>query len=381
MCKRMISLLFLAFVTTLPLVKPSVASKTSETAEFHIEASHFQFEPNRIEVREGQRVRLVLHSLDGVHGFAIPEFGVSLRIPEGGVPVEIEFIADNAGVFPFGCSEYCGVGHADMTGEIVVLGASRADETSSTSELVEEADFNIINIPTTLQMGRHRFAFRVTHRFARPLGQGSFVQLLEDFLGLDGGAQIGLELRYGLFRNTQIGVYRTSDRTIQFFGRQRLLEQGTDGPIGLDLSLGIEGKDNFQEDYSPQLGVVLSRRLGSRFALYASPSFVGNTDLLSPDSSDEEDDYTVVLGLGARVLITDTVTIVAELSPRMAGFDGRLGDKSNKFHASFGVEKLLRGHVFQLNFSNEIGTTPAQIARGQQGPEDWFLGFNISRKF
>lgn len=377
----MIRLLVFAFVTTLTLVKPSVASQTSETAEFHIEASHFQFEPNRIDVSEGQRVRLVLHSLDGVHGLAIPEFGVSLRIPEGGVPVAIEFIADKAGVFPFGCSEYCGVGHADMTGEIVVLGASRADETSSTSEPVEEADFNVINIPTTLQMYRHRFAFRVTHRFARPLGQGSLGNLIEDFLGLDGGAQIGLELRFGLFTNTQIGVYRTSDRTIQFFGRHGLLEQETSGPFGLDLSLGIEGTDNFKEDYSPQVGIVLSRRLGSRFALYAAPSFVGNTDLLSPDSSDEEDDYTVVLGLGARVLITDTFTIVAELSPRIAGFDGRLGDQSNKFHASFGVEKLLRGHVFQLNFSNEIGTTPAQIARGQQGPDDWFLGFNISRKF
>jgi len=383
--KWMMRLLLFAFVTTLTLVKPSVASQASETAEFHIAASHFQFEPNRIEVSEGQRVRLVLHSLDGVHGLAIPEFGVSLRIPEGGAPVEIVFIADKAGVFAFGCSEYCGVGHADMTGEIVVLGASRVDETASTSELVEEADFNVVNIPTTLQMDRHRFAFRVTHRFARPLGEGSFGNLLEDFLGLDGGAQIGLELRFGLFSNTQIGVYRTSDRTIQFFGRQGLLDQESGAPIGLDLSLGIEGKDNFQEDYSPQVGVVLSRRLGSRFALYASPSFVGNTDLLSPDSSpdssDEEDDYTVVLGLGARVLITDTVTIVAELSPRIAGFDGRLGDKSNKYHASFGFEKLLRGHVFQLNFSNEIGTTPAQIARGQQGPDDWFLGFNISRKF
>ena len=170
----MIRLLLFAFVTTLTLVKPSVASQTPETAEFYIEASHFQFEPNRIEVNEGQRVRLVLHSLDGVHGLAIPEFGVSLRIPEGGVPVQIEFIADKAGVFPFGCSEYCGVGHAEMTGEIVVLAPSRAGETSSTSELVEEADFTVINIPTTLQVNRHRFAFRVTHRFARPLGDGSY---------------------------------------------------------------------------------------------------------------------------------------------------------------------------------------------------------------
>jgi len=377
--KWMIRLLLFA-VTSLTLVKRSAASQTFETAEFHIEASRFRFEPDRIEVSQGQRVRLVLHSLDGAHGLAIPEFGVSLRIPEGGVPVEIEFIADKAGVFPFGCSEYCGVGHADMTGEIVVLGASRAEETSSTSEFVEEADFNVINIPTTLQMDRHRFAFRVTHRFARPLGQGTLGDLLEDFLGLDGGAQIGLELRYGLFSNTQIGVYRISDRTIQFFGRHGLLEQKTSGPFGLDLSLGIEGTDNFQEDYSLQVGVVLSRRLGSRLALYAAPSFVGNTTLSSSDSN-EEDDYTVVLGLGARVLLTDTFTIVVELSPRIAGFDGRPGDQSNKFHASFGLEKLLRGHVFQLNFSNDIGTTPAQIARGQQGPDDWFIGFNISRRF
>jgi len=39
------------------------------------------------------------------------------------------------------------------------------------------------------------------------------------------------------------------------------------------------------------------------------------------------------------------------------------------------------GHAFQLNFSNDLGTTPAQTARGQQGSDDWFIGFNISRKF
>ena len=130
---------------------------------------------------------------------------------------------------------------------------------------------------------------------------------------------------------------------------------------------------------------MTTQRQGRRecpgIAWYAAPSYVGKPDLLSPDGSDQEDDYTAVIGVGVRVNITDTVTIVGELTPRLAGFDGRLGPKSNKYHGSFGVEKLLRGHVFQLNFSNEIGTTPAQIARGQQGPDDWFLGFNISRKF
>ena len=185
----------LALFTTLMLVKSSAASQDPETAEFHIVASQFRFEPNRIEVTEGQLVRLVLRSVDTVHGLALPEFGVSLRVPESGVPVEVLFVADKAGVFAFGCSEYCGAGHGAMTGKIVVHAASRNIETSSSAELVNEEDFTLINIPTTLAMDRRRFAFRVTHRFARPLGQDTFGSLLEDFLGLDGGAQIGLELR------------------------------------------------------------------------------------------------------------------------------------------------------------------------------------------
>jgi hypothetical protein len=34
-----------------------------------------------------------------------------------------------------------------------------------------------------------------------------------------------------------------------------------------------------------------------------------------------------------------------------------------------------------LNFSNAFGTTMGQIARGGPVSKDWFLGFNISRKF
>ena len=50
-------------------------------------------------------------------------------------------------------------------------------------------------------------------------------------------------------------------------------------------------------------------------------------------------------------------------------------------HGSFGIEKRAGGHMFQLNFSDGFGTTPAQLARGGPVEKDWFLGFNISRKF
>ena len=84
-------------------------------------AKRFTFEPARIEVKEGERVRLVLKSADGVHGIEIKKFKVNKRIPRGGEPVTIEFVASAAGEYPVLCSEYCGKGHEDMKGTLVVV--------------------------------------------------------------------------------------------------------------------------------------------------------------------------------------------------------------------------------------------------------------------
>jgi len=66
-----------------------------------------------------------------------------------------------------------------------------------------QPDFVIVNLPTTLRLPKFKSAFRVTHRFGRPLGQGSFRHLAEDLFGLDSVAQIGLEYRLGLLRGLQ----------------------------------------------------------------------------------------------------------------------------------------------------------------------------------
>jgi hypothetical protein len=39
------------------------------------------------------------------------------------------------------------------------------------------------------------------------------------------------------------------------------------------------------------------------------------------------------------------------------------------------------GHVFQVNFSNGVATTLSEVAQGGANNDDWYLGFNISRKF
>jgi hypothetical protein len=235
-----------------------------------------------------------------------------------------------------------------------------------------QPDFTINALPTTLRLPKNKLAFRVTHRFARPLGSGDFGSLLEDFFGLDSGAQIGLELRYGLVRGGQVGIHRTSDRTIQFFGQYDVKNQSA-FPVGISAWTSIDGTNNFRDSYSPALGAILSREIGEYGAVYAEPIWVNNTN---PDPSELADDNsTFLIGLGTRVRIRPTVYVTAEISPRVAGYAP--GDAL----LSFGVEKRAGGHSFQLNFSNGFGTTMAQIARGGTDFEDWYIGFNISRKF
>ena len=92
-----------------------------EPRTIEVVAKRFGFEPARIEVTEGEKVRLVVKSGDGVHGVEIKKFKVNKKIPRGGDPVTIEFVASAAGEFPILCSEYCGDGHEDMKGTLVVV--------------------------------------------------------------------------------------------------------------------------------------------------------------------------------------------------------------------------------------------------------------------
>jgi cytochrome c oxidase subunit II len=84
-----------------------------------VTAKRFGFDPERIEVTEGDHVRLVVRSADGVHGIGIKKFKVEEKIPRG-EEVTIEFVASAPGTFPILCSEYCGKGHEDMKGTLVV---------------------------------------------------------------------------------------------------------------------------------------------------------------------------------------------------------------------------------------------------------------------
>jgi cytochrome c oxidase subunit 2 len=92
----------------------------SAPREIEIVAKRFAFEPAKIEVTEGERVRLVVKSADGVHGLEIQKFNVNKLVPRGGKPVTIDFVASAPGTYEIMCSEECGDGHDAMTGTLVV---------------------------------------------------------------------------------------------------------------------------------------------------------------------------------------------------------------------------------------------------------------------
>ena len=101
-------------------------------------------------------------------------------------------------------------------------------------------------------------------------------------------------------RGLQAGIHRTSNKTIEFFGQYSVVQQGG-SPVGLGVLASIDGTNNFRDVYSPAFGVVVSRTLGGRGALYFEPIWVGNSNT-GPDVAGIDND-TVMLGVAARLRV------------------------------------------------------------------------------
>ena len=81
------------------------------------------FDPEHIEVEQGQKVVLHLtnleRTLDATHGFCITHYNVEASI-EPGETVTLEFVANKPGVYPYYCVEFCSALHLEMVGYLFV---------------------------------------------------------------------------------------------------------------------------------------------------------------------------------------------------------------------------------------------------------------------
>jgi cytochrome c oxidase subunit 2 len=111
-------------------------SPTESVQIIDVTAKKYEFDPSPIHVKQGTKVQLKITATDHAHGFRIREFpdgvdtkgkaGLVFSSPldcqkiEKGKTLTVEFVAQIAGTYPFGCCVHCGWEHRGMKGQIIV---------------------------------------------------------------------------------------------------------------------------------------------------------------------------------------------------------------------------------------------------------------------
>ena len=111
--------LFVSAMITSGLALYVRANALPAEREIHITAKKFDFTPDTITLKKGEPVVLVLSSQDRKHGFNLRGFGIRAEVNPGET-TRIRFAPNKTGKFTFSCDVFCGEGHEDMTGTIVV---------------------------------------------------------------------------------------------------------------------------------------------------------------------------------------------------------------------------------------------------------------------
>jgi len=84
-----------------------------------ITVRRFEYTPAVIELKKGQPVTLELVSQDRIHGFYIPGLGLRTDVLPGR-PSFVEILPEKTGRYSFLCDIFCGEGHGEMNGIIIV---------------------------------------------------------------------------------------------------------------------------------------------------------------------------------------------------------------------------------------------------------------------
>ena len=82
-------------------------------------AKKFVFVPSEIHVEKGETVVFSLTAPEVPMGFGLPDFGKRVDIVPGQVAI-LQLTPDRGGRFTFLCDVFCGSGHEDMTGTLIV---------------------------------------------------------------------------------------------------------------------------------------------------------------------------------------------------------------------------------------------------------------------
>lgn len=253
-------------------------------------------------------------------------------------------------------------------------------------------DVRLINLPTAMPIEKGALWMDFTHRF--PFNE---VDDHEGLFGLDGFAVPSFGVTYGLTDRLHIGAYRSPTivgRPIEVFLGASLLEERKGHPFNLQGRVAIEGRDNFQRNFTTSFELTFARSVTRHAQFVVVPTVsLGDRPLVSPERN-FEGRTAAALGVGLAVNVQPSLTLMAEANMRLNEhgryIDGRpeFGFGIRRPVIGFGIMKasISRKHAFSLTFSNGPGTTLAQrsMTRGLIFNDDSLngltIGFNLTRR-
>jgi len=110
-----LSVILLIGAASLGLAK----SKDQSERVVSIKVKRFEYMPREVTLKKGVPVVLELKSLDVPHGFNLPDLGVRADVLPGQT-TRVHIVPKQTGRFVFHCDIFCGTGHEELEGAIVV---------------------------------------------------------------------------------------------------------------------------------------------------------------------------------------------------------------------------------------------------------------------
>ena len=84
-----------------------------------VTGKNFSFEPAKLNITQGTKVKIILKNIEGFHDLKIDEYNVATKQISAGAESEFQFLADKTGTFEY----YCSVGThraMGMVGKLIV---------------------------------------------------------------------------------------------------------------------------------------------------------------------------------------------------------------------------------------------------------------------
>jgi cytochrome c oxidase subunit II len=91
----------------------------SKVRVIKVKAEKFHFTPKEIRLKKGESIILQFTSVDFIHGFNLPDMNVRADLVPGKI-TDVKLTPDRIGEFAFVCDNFCGSGHEEMEGKIIV---------------------------------------------------------------------------------------------------------------------------------------------------------------------------------------------------------------------------------------------------------------------